>query len=108
MNKTLNDLQPGDKILSEGRWHKEISVVDRVTKNYVIVCGQKFRKTDGTLVTSDSWNIDYIRPLTPELLEQYQQEVKQQQLCAQVKRIAFESLTVDQLQAILDITKGKK
>ncbi len=108
MDKTLNDLQPGDKILSEGRWHKEISVVDRVTKNYVIVRGQKFRKTDGTLVTSDSWNRDHIRPLTPELLEQYQQEIKQQQLCAQVKRIAFESLTVDQLQAILDITKGKK
>lgn len=39
MNKTLNDLQPGDKILSEGRWHKEISVVDRITKNYVIVRG---------------------------------------------------------------------
>lgn len=107
MSKTLNDLQPGDKVICEGRYHKDIYVVERVTKNYVIVKGHKFRKTDGNSTGSDFWSRDWITPLTPELEYQYQQEIKQQQLCAQVKRIAFESLTVNQLQAILDISENK-
>lgn len=107
MNKTLNDIQPGDKVLSEGRWHKGIYSVERVTKNYVIVHGQKFRKTDGNLVGPDRWNRDHITPLTSELLVQYNKEFLHKQLCTQVKRINFESLTIEQLRAIFNITQNK-
>lgn len=105
MNKTLYDIQPGDKVLSQGRWHESIHVVERVTKNYIIVHGQKFRKSDGSLVSSDPWTHDYITPLTPELMEQHQRKILHQQLCTKIKRIDFTSLTIEQLQAILDVTQ---
>lgn len=107
MSKTLYDIQPGDQVLWENLYHKEICTVERVTKNYIIIRNQKYQRVSGRLVNTDRWNTTYIRPLSQELKEQIQREILHRQLCSQVKHIKIESLTIEQLQAILGIAQSK-
>lgn len=107
MNKTLDNIQPGDQVLWENMYSKEICTVERVTKAHIIIHNQKYRKVSGRPVTTDRWNTAHIRPLSPELKEQFQREVLHQRLCSQVKRSKIELLTIEQLQAILGIAQSK-
>lgn len=107
MSKTLDDIQPGDQVLWKNIYYKEICTVERVTKKHIIIRNQKYRKASGRPVTTAKLNTERIIPLSPELKEQLQREILHQQLCSQVKRIKIESLTIEQLQAILGIAQSK-
>lgn len=105
--KTLSELQEGDEILIQNRYHEQVSKVSRVTKCYIIVGNTKYRKKDGFIVSRDLWDSSHISIVTPEDIERIKNNQKHARLVLEAKAISFQSLTSEQLQSIIDIASKK-
>lgn len=64
----LLSLEVGDKVAIEGRLTGvRIFEIERITKIYFIIKGEKFRRADGYKIGCDSWNSISIKPITDEV-----------------------------------------
>ena len=67
MEKTLQDLKAGDLAYIESRHKKGIVKIDRITKTQIITTkGYKYRRCNGSLVSTDPYYLEYIKILTAE------------------------------------------
>ena len=75
--KELEDLKVGDKVIVGGACsYCRISQVEKVTKKYIIVEGNKFSKEFGWIDGCSSYTSDHIRPATEEDIKRVEEEVK--------------------------------
>ena len=58
----LENVKVGDKVIYSHYYQADtIAEVEKVTKSYIFVKGNKYRKIDGSIVTSDPWSLTKIR-----------------------------------------------
>jgi hypothetical protein len=103
MNGVLDNVKVGDKLIMTSRWNRAILTVEKVQKNFVIAKGYKFRKSSGSLVSSDCWTSASAKIATEEDLEDSRKEVRRQRMISKCRDINFYSLTDTQLEQILKI-----
>lgn len=108
MSKTLYDLQVGDYVVVRGNYFEAIKSVIRVTNNYVIVDGIKYRKSDGLSVNSNQWTQKGIRIATQNDVDNIKKRQLHSQLAKVVSSVSFNSLSIEQLQSILLIINQDK
>ena len=61
----LLTLKVGDKVCVEGRLTGvRIVEIERITKIYFIIKGERFRRLDGYKIGCDSWSFILIQPIT--------------------------------------------
>lgn len=105
MNKTLYDLQAGNEVLVVNNYSEAVVKVERTTNNYIVIGHSKYRKSNGRLVGDNVWRQEYIRIATPDDVQRIRKKHQHDRLVKLVSNIPFQSLTNDQLQSILNITK---
>lgn len=105
---SLENAKVGDSLIVTHRWNKQLLTVEKVHKNFVISGSYKFRKSDGSLVTSDSWNTSTAKLATQEDIDAFRKEVKRHKMISQCRDINFESLSNSQLEQILEIVNKKE
>ena len=58
----LENVKVGDKVIYSHYYHGDTIVkVEKVTKNYIIVKGNKYKKIDGSIASSNHWTLTRIR-----------------------------------------------
>lgn len=99
------NLNPGDMVAvtnTFGRGHS-LAVVERLTATQIITkAGARYRRSDGSRITSDRWHSNRLVELTPEI----RLEVENSQLNEFIKGISPSNLTVDQKRAIKAIAEA--
>lgn len=104
---SLENAKVGDLMIVTHRYNKQLLTVEKVQKNFVIAKGYKFRKSSGTLVSSDCWTSASAEIATEEDLEDFRKEVRRQRMISQCSDIIFEQLSDSQLEQILEIVNPK-
>lgn len=105
---SLENVKVGDILIVTLQWSKQLLTVEKVQKNFVIAGYYKFRKSDGYLVSSDSWTFASAKIATKEDLESLRKEVKRSKMIGQCRDIRFEELSDSQLEQILEIVNKKE
>ena len=73
----LENLKVGDKVIVGGVYiHNRISQVERVTKKYIVVEGNKFSKEFGWIDGCSSYTSDHIRPASEEDIKRVEEETE--------------------------------
>lgn len=104
---SLENVKVGDKLLMTSQWNQSLLTVEKVQKNFVIANSYKFRKSDGSLVSSDSWTFANAKIATKKDLESFRKAVKRSKMIGQCRDIRFEKLSDTQLEQILEIANKK-
>ena len=104
---SLENAKVGDLLIVTHRWNRQLLTVEKVHKNFVIAGSYKFRKSDGSLVASDSWSTSTAKLATQEDIDAFRKEVKRHKMVSQCRDIDFTSLTNSQLEQILEIANQK-
>lgn len=102
----LENAKVGDKLIVSSRWDQFVLTVEKVQKNFVIAQGCKFRKSNGSRVTSDHWDGSSAKIATEEDLMAFNRVVKRQKMICQCSDIKFEKLSDSQLKQILEIANN--
>lgn len=105
---SLENAKVGDLLIVTHRWNKQLVTVEKVHKNFVIAGCYKFRKTTGSLVSSDCWSTSTAKLATQEDIDAFRKEVKRQRMVGQCRDIIFENLSDSQLEQILEIANKKE
>ena len=105
---SLENAKVGDLLIVTHRCNKQLLTVEKVQKNFVIAGCYKFRKTTGSLVSSDSWNTSTAKLATQEDIDAFRKEVKRHKMISQCRDIIFEKLSDSQLEQILEIVNNKE
>lgn len=108
MNNSLENAKVGDKLIMTSRWATSILVVEKVQKNFVIANSYKFRKKDGSLVSSDGWSMTTAKIATERDLAAFREEQNHKVLANKCRDIRFEGLSDTQLEQILEIANKKE
>lgn len=103
---SLENVKVGDTLLMTSRWNQSLLTVEKVQKNFVIANSYKFRKSDGSLVSSDRWTLAFAKKATKEDLESFRKAVKRSKMIRQCREIKFESISDSQLEQILEIANN--
>ena len=103
---SLENAKVGDLLIITHRYNKQLLTVEKVHKNFVIAGCYKFRKTTGSLVSSDSWSTSTAKLATQEDIDAFRKEVKHHKMISQCRDIGFASLTDSQLEQILEIANN--
>lgn len=105
--ETLENVKVGDKLLVRTRYGEDIETVERITPTLVVTKTRRFRKIDGNESGSSAWFYTFAKPATEEDVERIRENKKRNILAAKCNGIRFETLSVSQLEGILEIA-GKK
>lgn len=103
---SLENAKVGDLLIVTHSWNKQLVMVEKVHKNFVIAGCYKFRKTTGSLVSSDSWSTSTAKLATQEDVDAFRKEVKRHKMVSLCRDILFESLSDSQLEQILEIANN--
>lgn len=96
MNNSLENAKVGDKLIMTSRWATSILVVEKVQKNFVIANSYKFRKANGSLVTSDHWRMVTAKIATEEDLAAFRKAQNHRMLadkCRDIKLRIYPTLS---------------
>lgn len=103
--KTLYDIQPGDQVLVSSRYIQKICKVERVTLTQIICNNQKYRKSDGRLISKNPWHSEGIQILTPELKIEFYKKVALSKNIQLIKTTDWECMSEEVINQIADIIK---
>lgn len=104
--KELGDLKAGDKVIVGGAYsYCRISQVEKVTKKYIVVEGNKFSKEFGWIDGCSSYTSDYIRPATEEDIKRVEEETEKRNIVNYLTKTHFEKLSFTTLVAIRDMVE---
>ena len=102
----LENLKVGDKVIVGGVYiHNRISQVERVTKKYIVVEGNKFSKEFGWIDGCSSYTSDHIRPASEEDIKRVEEETEKRNIVNYLTKIHFKELSYEALVAIRDIVE---
>lgn len=105
MNK-VEDLNVGDKVIVGGYYtHTRIRQVEKVTKKYIVVEGNKFSKEFGWIDGCSSYTSDHIRPASEEDIKRVEEEVKKRDIANYLGNTRFINLSYETLVTIRDIVE---
>lgn len=108
MNNSLENAKVGDKLIVQHRWNKQLLTVEKVQKNFVISGCYKFRKVNGSLVSSDGWSTSTAKLATQEEIDTFRKEARRHKMISQCRDIKFKGLSDTQLEQILEIANKKE
>lgn len=105
--ETLENVKVGDKLLTSHNYGESIEIVERITETLVITKHYRYGKKDGYAKGMNRYSYRRAKPATEEDVERIRENNKRNILAAKCNGIRFETLSVAQLEGILEIA-GKK
>lgn len=99
----MEEVNVGDKIIIEDySFHKDVAIVEKVTKTLVIAGGFRFNKKDGFQHTSSLYKRRAL-VYSPNLMVEIEREIIRNKKIEKCKQIKFDNLTDSQLDYILEV-----
>lgn len=106
----LKNLEPGDKVILESHYSKNIETVERTTKTQIILKGIKikFRKSSGYQIGGDIWSKMSIHEATPKKIKKIQDNIEKTKLRKKIKELFPKIDSLDKLKQILKVMEIEK
>lgn len=104
--ENLEDIKVGDKVILYRRFQKDlICKVERLTKNFVVVDGKKFRKRDGFNTGDHGFYPLTISRATEEEIAKIEEENKRDAIIAYIRNFHLSTLPTDVLEKVYELIK---
>jgi len=94
----FSHLKAGDLVVVNGRYHRTLNPIIKVTKTQIHTSTDKFRVSDGRLI-GDLYRL-YIEKATPELVEELKNENWKNRLVIKLDKTRWVKFPLTALQAI--------
>lgn len=99
--ENLEDIKVGDKVILYRKFQNNVvSEVERLTKNYVIVDGRKFRKKDGFEPGNVGFYSSSISRATEEMIAKVEEENMRDLLISKISHYPFSKLSTEELEEV--------
>lgn len=104
--KELKDLQVGDEVIVDNYLFLDVFKVERITKAFIVVNGNKFRKSNGKSFGNFMCSEIVLAP--KEVMEEIKNENKRLRLANKVSSFNFRSLPIEKLEILYNILRENK
>lgn len=103
--ESLENVKVGDKVVRSNNLRRTIETVTKVTKTQIHIGYNKFRKSDGRLITSDRWNSNRIDVLTESLYDDIKTDNEKKKMVSYFDKYNFHLLTYDEMVNVYKLLK---
>lgn len=101
--ENFEDIKVGDKVILYRRYSKKVCEVERLTKNFVIVDGDKFRKADGFSTGDRGFFSSSISRATEEMIAKVEEENKRDMIIKKIKNYPLDKLSTEELEKVYEL-----
>ena len=104
--KNLEDIKVGDKVILYRKFqNRTVCKVDRLTKNFIIVEGRKFRKKDGFEAGDCGIYVSSIGRATEQMIAEIEEEHKRDAIIEYIRNFRLSTLPTDVLEKVYELIK---
>lgn len=104
--ENLEDIKVGDKVILYRRFQdRTVCKVDRLTKNFIIVEGRKYRKKDGFEAGDYEIYVSSIDIATEQEITEIEEENKRDAIIAYIRNFRLSTLPTDVLERVYELIK---
>jgi len=100
----LKSLKVDDAVAVSSRYGYSISKIVSMTATQITAGSTRYQKKDGQQIGGDRWYPSHLTPITEEI----RAEVKHARLLSAVRGVKWETLTTEQIERVVGITKEKQ
>mgnify|MGYP007117050724 CR=1 FL=1 len=104
--ENLEDIKVGDKVILYSRFQdRTVCKVDRLTKNFIIVEGRKYRKKDGFEAGDCGFYASSIERATELVIAEVEEENKRYAIISYIRNCRLSLLPTDVLEKVYKLIK---
>lgn len=104
--ENLEDIKVGDKVILYRRFQdRTVCKVDRLTKNFIIVEGRKYRKKDGFEAGDCGIYVSSIDIATEQEITEIEEENKRDAIIAYIRNFRLSTLPTNVLERVYELIK---
>lgn len=104
--KNLEDIKVGDKVILYRRFQdRTVCKVERLTKNFIIVEGRKYRKNDGFETGDCGIYVSSIGRATEQMIAEIEEEHKRDVIISYIRNCRLSTLPTDVLEKVYKLIK---
>lgn len=104
--ENLEDIKVGDKVILYRRFQdRTVCKVERLTKNFIIVEGRKYRKKDGFEAGDCGIYVSSIVRATEQVIAEIEEEHKRDTIITYIKNFRLSTLPTDVLERVYELIK---
>lgn len=104
--ENLEDIKVGDKVILYSRFQdRTVCKVERLTKNFIIVEGRKFRKKDGFEAGDCGIYVSSIGRATEQMIAEIEEEHKRDVIIGYIRNCRLSTLPTDVLERVYKLIK---
>lgn len=104
--ENLEDIKVGDKVILYRRFQdRTVCKVERLTKNFIIVEGRKFRKKDGFESGDCGIYVSSIGRATEQVIAEIEEENKRDAIISYIRNCRLSTLSTDVLEKVYELIK---
>lgn len=102
----MEEFKVGDKVILYRRFQdRTVCKVDRLTKNFIIVEGRKYRKKDGFEAGDCEFYVSSIRRATEQVIAEIEEEHKRDAIISYIRNFRLSMLPTDVLEKVYELIK---
>jgi 16S rRNA G1207 methylase RsmC len=99
----LQKLKVGDEVIVEGRYDRSVQKIEKVTENFLIIDGTKYRKQGGMMTGANSFHYSFLNEATPEVIDKINNENRLRNLRSFMRSLDINSLSIETMLQIREI-----
>lgn len=104
--ENLEDIKVGDKVILYCKFQgRTVCKVERLTKNFIIVEGCKFRKKDGFEAGDCGIYVSSIGRATEQMIAEIEEEHKRYAIIEYIRNFRLSTLPTDVLEKVYELIK---
>lgn len=104
--ENLEDIKVGDKVILYRRFqNRTVCKVERLTKNFIIVEGRKYRKKDGFEAGDCGIYVSSILRATEQMIAEIEEEHKRDVIISYIRNCRLSTLPTDVLEKVYELIK---
>ena len=104
--ENLEDIKIGDKVILYRRFQdRTVCKVERLTKNFIIVEGHKYRKKDGFEAGDCEIYVSSIGRATEQVIADIEEEHKRDVIISYIRNCRLSTLPTDVLEKVYELIK---
>lgn len=104
--ENLEDIKVGDKVILYRIFQdRTVCKVERLTKNFIIVEGRKYRKKDGFEAVNCGIYVSSILRATEQMIAEIEEEHKRDVIISYIRNCRLSTLPTDVLEKVYELIK---
>lgn len=101
--ENLENIKVGDEVVLYIRYNKILCKVERLTKNFIIVKGRKYRKSNGFSTNGDILSSSCIYRASTEMIAKIKEENNRNILINKIRHYPLDKLSTKELEKVYEL-----